>query len=114
MNTKNSIITFALVGLAAGTVAWLLLGTKDGRKQLNRAGDGIRSLSKTIRHNTKKGIEKASALADKATKEIQELRVKATSSGKTAINKADQAAKKAIDNVDDAVKTARRKAAQKV
>lgn len=113
MNRKNSIITFALVGLAAGTVAWLLLGTKDGRKQLNRASDGIRSLSKTVRHNTKKGIDKAAALADKATKEIQELRAKAKSSGSTAINKADQATKSAVNKVDDAVKTARRKA-QKV
>ncbi len=124
MNTKNNIVAFALVGLAAGTIAWLLMGTKDGRKQLNRAGDGLRHLSETIRNNTKKGVKKASELANRAAKEIDELRAQAKSTGKTAINKADQAAKKAVNNanqatketankVDSAIKTARRKA-QKV
>src|SRR5690606_28337588 len=70
MNTKNSIVTYALVGLAAGTAAWLLLGTKEGRKQMDRASDGIRELSKSIRKTTKEGIRRASDIANRATEEI--------------------------------------------
>lgn len=109
MNSRSSIVTFALVGLAAGTVAWLLLGTKDGRKQLDRASDGIKRLSKSIRTNTKKGLEKASALADKTSKEIHGLKSQAKSAGRTAANKAEQAAKTTVNKVDSAIKTARRK-----
>src|SRR5690554_1697845 len=97
MNTKNSIVTYALVGLAAGTVAWLLLGTKEGRKQMDRAGDGIRELSKSIRKTTKEGVRKASELANRATEEIDNLRAQAKDRSKSAINKADRLAQKGTD-----------------
>lgn len=114
MNTKNSIVTFALVGLAAGTVAWLLLGTKEGRRQLDRAGDGVRELSKTIRKGTREGLDKASKLADRATREIDELRSQAKSKGQSAIQKADRLAKDGINQANDAIKSAKRKAEEQI
>ncbi|WP_353181723.1 hypothetical protein [Parapedobacter lycopersici] len=109
MNTKNNIITFALVGLAAGTITWLLLGTKEGRKQLSCASDGIRQFTDSMKNNAKKGLDKAAEMANKASKEAQDMRAKATNSGKSMLNKADQAAKKSINKAADAMKTARRK-----
>lgn len=109
MNTKNNIITFALVGLAAGTITWLLLGTKEGRKQLSCASDGIREFADTMKNNAKNGLDKATKMADKAAKEAHNMRATAASSGKDILNKADQAAKKSINKADNAVKTARRK-----
>src|SRR5690606_29779090 len=109
MNTKNSIVTYALVGLAAGTMAWLLLGTKEGRKQLDRAGDGIRELSKSIRKNTREGLDKAAKLSDRATREIDDLRVQAKSKGRSFIEKADQLAKEGVNKAASAVKSAKRK-----
>lgn len=114
MNTKNSIVTYALVGLAAGTAAWLLLGTKEGRKQLDRASDGIRELSKSIRKSTKEGLNKASKLADKATREIDDLRAQAKSKSQSAIRKADQLAKEGISKANNAVKSAKRKAEEEI
>ncbi len=109
MNAKNSIVTFALVGLAAGTAAWLLLGTKEGKRQLDRASDGIRQLTKSIRKNTKEGLFKASKFAEKANKEIDDLRTEAKSRSKSAINKANRLAKEGVNKVDSAIKTAQRK-----
>lgn len=114
MNTKNSIVTYALVGLAAGTVTWLLLGTKEGRKQLDRAGDGIRELTKTIRKNTEEGLSKASKLANQATQEIDDLRAQAKSKGQSAIRKADRMAKEGISKTDDAIESAKRRAEEQI
>ncbi|MGK6351767.1 hypothetical protein [Parapedobacter sp. DT-150] len=109
MNTKNSIVTYALTGLAAGTIVWLLLGTKGGRQQLDRASAGIRELSKTIRKNTEKGVHKASALADRASREINDLRAQAKSKGQAAMRKADQLAKEGLNKTDGALKTAKQR-----
>jgi len=114
MKSKNSIVTYALVGLAAGTVAWLLLGTKEGRKQLDRASDGIRELTKSIRENTREGLNKASSLADRASREIDDLRTQARSKGQSAIRKADRLAKEGIDKAQAAVKSAKRKAEEEI
>ncbi|SEL67045.1 hypothetical protein [Parapedobacter koreensis] len=114
MNTKNSIVTYALVGLAAGTVAWLLLGTKEGRKQLDRASDGIRELSSSIRKSTKKSIREASKLANRAAHELDDLRAQARSKGQAAIHKADRLAKDGIDNASKAVKTAKQKVEEEI
>ncbi len=114
MNTKNSIVTYALVGLAAGTVAWLLLGTKEGRKQLDRANDGIRELSKSIRKTTKEGIRKASEIANRATEEIDDLRSQAKSKSQAAVKKADRMAKSGVDKARRTVKAAKRKAEEEI
>lgn len=104
MNTKNSIVTFALVGLAAGTITWLLLGTKEGRKQLDCANDGIRQLAKSFKENTKKGLDKAVEATNNARKETDELRSKAANKGKSMLDKADQAVKKSTYKAEDSVK----------
>lgn len=114
MSKRNNIVTYALVGLAAGTVVWLLFGTKEGRKQLDRASDGIRELSKSIRKNTKEGIHKASQLAERATREIDDLRSQAKSKGKSAIRKADQLAKDGISKASNAIKSAKHKAEEEI
>ncbi|PPL03883.1 hypothetical protein SAMN05444682_102491 [Parapedobacter indicus] len=114
MNTKNSIVTYALIGLAAGTVAWLLLGTKEGRKQLDRASEGIRELSDSIRKSTKEGLHKASKLADRATREMDELRSQAKSKGKSAIRKADKLAKEGISKASDAANSASRRVEEEI
>src|SRR5690606_42052914 len=114
MNTKNSIVTYALVGLAAGTVAWLLLGTKEGRKQVDRASDGIRELSKSIRKTTKEGIRRASEMATRATEEIDNLRSEARSKSQAAIQHADNLAKSGVDKARGAVKAASQKAAEEI
>jgi len=109
MNAKNSIMTFALVGLAAGTVAWLLLGTKEGRRQLDNYSDSLRQFTESMKTNAKKGMDRAAEMADKATREVNEMRAKATSKGKAMMDKADQAAKKSINSAEDTIKTARQK-----
>ena len=114
MNTKNSIVTYALVGLAAGTVAWLLLGTKEGRKQMDRASDGIRELSKSIRKTTKEGIRKASEMANRATEEIDTLRSQAKNKSQSAIQKADKLAKSGVSKARSTVKAAKRKAEEEI
>ena len=114
MNTKNSIVTYALVGLAAGTVAWLLLGTKEGRRQMDRASDGIRELSKSIRKTTKEGIRKASDIASRATEEIDNLRSQAKNKSQSAIQKANRMAKSGVDQARRTVKTAKRKAEEEI
>lgn len=114
MNTKNSIVTFALVGLAAGTVAWLLWGTDEGRKQVDRASDGIRELSKSIRKSTKAGIRKASEMATRATEEIDSLRSEARDKSQAAIQQADKLAKRGVDKARGTVKTAMREAREEI
>ena len=114
MNRKNSIVTYALVGLAAGTVAWLLLGTKEGRKQVDRASDGIRELSKSIRKTTKEGIRKASEMADRAAGEIDQLRAQATTKGQSAMQQADRMAKSGVNKARSTVKAAKRKAEEEI
>ncbi|MFB2117977.1 hypothetical protein [Parapedobacter sp. 2B3] len=114
MNTKNSIVTYALVGLAAGTAAWLLLGTKEGRRQMDRASDGIRELSKTIRKTTKEGIRKASEMANRATAEIDDLRAQAKRKGQSAIQKADRVAKSGVDKARRTVKAAKQQIEEEI
>ena len=114
MNTKNSIVTYALVGLAVGTAAWLLMGTKEGRKQLHCASDGVRELSKSIRKTTKDGIQKASKLADRASEEIDNLRAQAKNKGKSTIDKADRLAKDGIDKARSAANAVKRKAGEEI
>ena len=99
MNTKNSIVTYALVGLAAGTVAWLLLGTKEGRKQVDRASDGIRELSKVIRETTKESIQKASQITNRATEEVDALRAQV----RTSVDKARRTVKAAVRKAEEEI-----------
>lgn len=56
MKNKNGILAFALLGLAAGTAAYYLLATEDGKKQMDRANDGIKSLTKSLKDLSKKKL----------------------------------------------------------
>ena len=56
---RNGLVAFALLGLAVGTAAYYLLGTEDGKKQLDRANDGIKSLTKSIKDLSKKEAKRA-------------------------------------------------------
>lgn len=114
MNTKNSIVTYALVGLAAGTAVWLLLGTKEGRKQMDRASDGIRELSKSIRKTTKEGIRRASDIANRATEEIDNFRSQAKDKSQAAMQQADRMAQSGVDQARRTVKAAKRKAEEEI
>jgi len=109
MNAKNSIMTFALVGLAAGTVTWLLLGTKEGRKQLDHCAEGLRQFTGSVKDNAKKGLDRAAEMANKASREVDEMRAKATNQGKAMMDQADEAAKRAVNRAQDTIKTAKQK-----
>ena len=95
MSRKNSIITYALVGLAAGTAVWLLVGTKEGRHQLDCANKEIKRLSKIVRKKAKKGMDTANQFAQSATREAQDLTSKAKSMGKKAVSNLDDSAREA-------------------
>jgi len=111
---NSSIVAYALIGMAAGTVAYLLFGTKEGRKQLDRAGDSIRDLTKSIRNSTQDGIHKAQQLADRAVKEVDELRAEAKQKGRSVLRKADRLAKEGLEKASAAVQTAGRKANEEI
>ena len=114
MNRKDSILTYALVGLAVGTVAWLLLGTKEGRKQMDRAGGSIRDFGKSIRESAGEGIRKASEMAGRASEEISDISSKVAEKGQAAAKNVNRMAKSGINKVSSAAKAATRKAGEEI
>lgn len=106
MSTRKGIVTYALVGLAIGTVTWLLVGTKEGRKQLDCANDGIRKLTKSIKSKTKEGADKVSQFAEKAGKEIRSFTSKAKGYGEDYLDEAEEATKSALKKAERGVKAA--------
>ncbi|MDF2479352.1 MULTISPECIES: hypothetical protein [unclassified Sphingobacterium] len=108
-NSKNGLVAFALVGLAAGAAAWYLLGTDDGKKQLDRANDGIKSLTKSLKDLSKKEARKAQKLANRASAELDNLKSKAQAAFSKATddadalkNKAKEAGREALDHANNA------------
>ena len=108
-NSKNGLVAFALVGLAAGAAAWYLLGTDDGKKQLDRANEGIKSLTKSLKDLSKKEAKKAQKLANRASAELDSLKSKAQAAfGKASEdadalkNKAKEAGRDALDHANNA------------
>ncbi|WP_343563289.1 hypothetical protein [Sphingobacterium sp.] len=108
-NSKNGLVAFALVGLAAGAAAWYLLGTDDGKKQLDRANDGIKSLTKSLKDLSKKEARKAQKLANRASAELDSLKSKAQAAFSKASddadalkNKAKEAGREALDHANNA------------
>lgn len=74
---RSSIIGFAIAGLALGTAAWYLFGTKEGRENFDRAVEGINDVSSKLQKKAKKkmknagdrvkeGMDSASHFAEKA------------------------------------------------
>lgn len=109
-NSKNGLVAFALVGLAAGAAAWYLLGTDDGKKQLDRANDGIKSLTQSLKDLSKKEAKKAQKLANRASAELDNLKSKAQAAFSKASddadalkNKAKEAGREALDHANNAV-----------
>lgn len=108
-NSKNGLVAFALVGLAAGAAAWYLLGTDDGKKQLDRANDGIKSLTQSLKDLSKKEAKKAQKLANRASAELDNLKSKAQAAFSKASddadalkNKAKEAGREALDHANNA------------
>lgn len=71
MKNKSSLVGFALAGLAAGAAAWYLFGTKEGRKNLNKAVEGFNEFSSTLKDKASDGLDYASDFADKAKKKAK-------------------------------------------
>lgn len=131
MKNKNGLVAFALIGLAAGAAAWYLLGTDDGKKQLSRANDGIKDLTRSLKDVSKREAKRARKLAsqaseelhalknkaaegfgslkDRASDEVDTLKNKAKEVGREALNNTNSVAHKLADHVDDAVDTAKNK-----
>ena len=72
-NKTTKFVAFALTGLAVGAAAYYLFGTKEGRKTLNKAVDGVNDLSKTLKAQAEEGLDKAVQLANKAKEEYHKV-----------------------------------------
>jgi len=105
MKNSNGLLAFALLGLAAGTAAYYLLATDDGKKTLDKANDGIKDLTKSLKDLSNKEGKKASKLAQSAKEELECLTSKAKEAGKQVLdkvsNKASDWASKASDTAHD-------------
>jgi len=101
-------VAFALTGLAVGAAAYYLFGTKEGRKTLNKAVDGVNGLSKTLKAQAEEGLEKAVKLANRAKEEYNKVVNLAEDASHEAMEKANQykeeaksLAKKGMDKAKD-------------
>lgn len=99
---RNGLVAFALLGLAVGTAAYYLLGTEDGKKQLDRANDGIKSLTNSIRDISKKEAKRASKLAKSAKSDLENLKDRAKNAGRDALDKASSKANEWANKAADA------------
>lgn len=59
MKSKNGIVAFALLGLAAGTAAYYLFATEDGKKQLDCANKSLKDLTNSVKSLSKKEAKRA-------------------------------------------------------
>lgn len=107
MKNKNGILAFALLGLAAGAAAYYLLATEDGKKQLDRANDGVKSLTKSLKDISKKEAKRASKFAQSAKDEIMEMKGKAKEYGKELADKASNTAHNLANKVDEGASKAK-------
>lgn len=110
MDTKKNIVAFALVGLAVGTAAYFLFGTKEGRKQLDCAGDNFRKFSGTVRERTRDGAAQASRLVERAGRDIRDLAGRVKDYSKGYLDGAEEAVEKFTKEAEQKVKRATRKA----
>lgn len=115
---RSSIVGFAIAGLALGTVAWYLFGTKEGRENFDRAVEGINDVSSKLQKKAKKkmkyaeervreGMDSASHFAEKAKDKASEYGDKFRSEFQDATDEAkDKGSKLAQDAKDLANKAA--------
>ncbi|WP_140937777.1 hypothetical protein [Sphingobacterium lumbrici] len=99
---RNGLVAFALLGLAVGTVAYYLLGTEDGKKHLDRANEGIKDLTRSIKEISKKEAKKAAKFAKTAKSDLEDLKVRAKDVGKQVIDKASEKATDWASKASDA------------
>src|SRR5690606_27173917 len=85
---RNSIVGFALAGLALGAAAWYLFGTKEGRDRFDRAVDGIGEVSAKLQQKAKEGMECASDLKGRAQDTFNDIKEDAVKKGKQAVRDA--------------------------
>lgn len=81
-------VAFALAGLAAGAAVYYLFGTKEGRKTLNKAVDGVNGLSRTLKAQAEEGLQRASHLANRAKEEYHRVLTMADDARYDAMEKA--------------------------
>lgn len=105
MSRRNSIVTYALAGLAAGTIVYLLLGTKGGRKQLDCASREIQKFTNDIRKKSKKEFGKAAAWVENASDEINVAGRRAKDAGKAFAQQAADQAQEMADKAKDKVQS---------
>jgi len=101
MKNKNGIIAFALLGLVAGTAAYYLLGTEDGKKRLKSTSRCVKDLTKSLNSLSKKQAKKASKLVKTAQSDLEKLSVKAKETGQHAINIVSDVADKLINKAEN-------------
>lgn len=102
MENKNGLVAFALLGLAVGTAAYYLLGTEDGKRQLDRANEGVKSLTNSIKDLSKKEAKRAAKLAKSAKADLENLKDKAKEAGKHALDAASEKAQQWANKASDA------------
>ncbi|WDF68226.1 hypothetical protein PQ465_18240 [Sphingobacterium oryzagri] len=102
MENKNGLVAFALLGLAVGTAAYYLLGTEDGKRQLDRANEGVKSLTNSIKDLSKKEAKRAAKLAKSAKADLENLKDKAKEAGKHALDNASEKAQQWANKASDA------------
>lgn len=104
MKNRNGLVAFALLGLAVGTAAYYLLATEDGKKTLDKANDGIKDLTKTLKDLSKREAKRASKLAQMAKEDLQGLKSKAKDAGKNALDRVSEKASDWASKASDAAK----------
>ncbi|MBP3943165.1 YtxH domain-containing protein [Sphingobacteriaceae bacterium WQ 2009] len=109
MENKNGVIAFALIGLAAGVATYYLLGTDDGKKQLERANEGIKDITNSLKGLAQKEGKRASKFAKRAVEEIDDIKEKAKEQGKDVLDKVNDSAQHLANKVDEKVDTAKSK-----
>jgi len=107
---KNGLVAFALLGLAVGTAAYYLLGTEDGKRQLDRANEGVKSLTQSIKELSKKEAKRAAKLAKSAKADLENFKDKAKVAGKNALDSASEKAQQWASKASDAAHSASDKA----
>lgn len=110
MSKRSGMIGFALAGLAAGIATWYLLGTKEGRANLDRAIEGINDLSTTVKAKAKEQMEHAADKVDVVKHKFSEMKNDLGEETRGAVDKARKAGKKMSRDAGDIAKLARKSA----
>src|SRR5690606_20047584 len=114
MENKNGFIAFALLGLDAGAAAYYLLGTDDGKRQLERANESVKDVRNSSKEPSKKDAKRAAKNANSTSAELANLKTKAKDAGVRAVDAAADKAHKVAGKASQAVHLAEYKAVEVV